>query len=213
MKVRFGHYFYNINTTFYIWYDSLDEAMAADKIYQFSQHWPAQLAPDQVPGPVKFLREHSFRQILDRFTQGVHEQWTNIESQFSVTNYQLSYTVIFLAAILLDIRTTLGLVKKYPYAILFTVLFFIGYLAAFAWYSPISPERRFTYGLYIPFMFSLFIGIKELAQQQGIRKGGQEAPVDTANFALATNLLVTGTLLFNIWLVVTERLFFDHYGA
>lgn len=100
------------------------------------------------------------------------------------------------------------MVRKYPYTVLFGVLFFAGYLAAFVWYSPISPERRFTYILYIPLMFSIFTAVKELSWNQP--RGGW---INIKEFASASNLLIALTLVINIQLVLTERMFFDRYGS
>jgi hypothetical protein len=98
--------------------------------------------------------------------------------------------------------------RKFPYTVLFSLLYFTGYLAAFIWYSPISPERRFTYGLYIPWMFSIFIAIEELSRNQP-----HEGWTNLTEFARASNLVMALTLIINIPLVLAERMFFDRYGS
>jgi hypothetical protein len=140
------------------------------------------------------------------------EQYKNILQQFSVTNYHISYFVIALFLLLVNLRGSIAQVKKYPYLTLFGVLFFLVYLAAFVWYSPISPERRFTNALFLPWMFSLFVSLREIAQNQ-IPPINPERAIDARLFTRAAHLLISLTLIFNIWLVLNERIFFDRFGS
>ena len=98
-KQKFGHYFYNVNSTFYLWYDSFEAAKQANLEYGFSQKWPDQLPPDEIPSPKKYLREHSIQQISDRIRFGVETQAHNLSRQYSFTNFMLSYLTIFLLAV------------------------------------------------------------------------------------------------------------------
>ncbi len=212
MKAQFGHYFYNVNTTFYIWYDSNAEAIAAEARDHFAQAWPDHLSPDELPGPAKYLREHSPAQILARIKSGVQAQANNLLEQFSVTNYQLSYLVVLIFAFLGDLPGSLRLIRRYRYIVLFAGLYFVGYLAAFVWYSPISPERRFTYGLYLPFLFSAFVALRAIARQAQDRQPGS-GPLDIRRFIQAAHFIIFATLPFNIYFVVVERMLFDRYGS
>lgn len=208
MKLRFGHYFYNVNTTFYVWYDDNFDAIAAEEKHHFAEKWPSHLSEDEIPSLKNYLREHSLAQIGERIRFGIQAQVDNIKSQFSVTNYHLSYIVLLVLVVLADLKSSLAMVRKYPFTVLFALFYFVGYLAAFVWYSPISPERRFTYSLYIPLMFSIFIAVKELSWNQP--QGGW---INIKEFASASNLLIALTLVINIPLVLTERMFFDRYGS
>jgi hypothetical protein len=212
MKQRFGHYFYNVNTTFYIWFDTNPEAFQAEAKYHFSEQWPSQLPPDQIPSLRNYLRTHTLTQIADRFFNGLSEQIDNVLLPFSVTNYQMSYLAILCLIFLADLKNSLRLVRSQPYRVIFSLLYFLGYLAAFAWYSPIAPERRFIYGLYIPFMFSLFCALQALASSQGSGESRLGA-IDLRQFLNAAHFVIFLSLLPNIWLVLTERMFFDRFGA
>lgn len=208
MKLRFGQYFYNVNTTFYVWYDDNFAAIAAEEEHHFAERWPSHLPDDELPGLRNYLRDHSPAQILERVRFGVQSQWDNILSQFSVTNYHLSYLALLLLALLADVKNSLRMFHKYPTTVIFALLYFVGYLTAFVWYSPISPERRFTYGLYIPFMFSILAALEALCASRP-REGG----VDVSEFVNAANLVMALTLVVNIPLVLKERMFFDRYGS
>jgi hypothetical protein len=208
MKIRFGSYFYNVNTSIYIWYDDNFEAIAAEAKYHFAEQWPSQLPEDEIPSLRNYLRDHSLPEISERIRFGIQAQIDNILSQFSVTNYHLSYLALLALVILVDLKNSLAMMRKRSFTLLFSLLYFVSYLAAFVWYSPISPERRFTYGLYIPLMFSIFIAIKELREQQPL--GGWTSLTE---FARASHLVIAMTLIINIPLVLTERMFFDRYGS
>jgi hypothetical protein len=53
-----GHYFYNVNSTFYVWYDSWREAEAGTKAHGDRVGWP-DMPPDEIPSLAKYLREHT----------------------------------------------------------------------------------------------------------------------------------------------------------
>jgi hypothetical protein len=206
MKVQFGSYFYNVNTTFYVWYDDNFQAIAAEKQYHFAEQWPSQLSPDEIPSLRNYMRTHTTEQILGRIGFGLHEQTYNILSPFSVTAFHLSFLAILVLAVLADLRTALKNGRQDPYTVIFATLFFAGYLATFVWYSPISPERRFTYGLYLPLLFSIMVALKSLAR-------GVRGKIDHALFNRAALIVIALILSANIYLVLTERIFFDRFGS
>jgi len=211
MKLRFGHYFYNVNTTFYVWYDDNFKAIEAEAQHHFADRWPSHLAEDEIPSLRQYFRTHSLQQVIDRVRFGLREQMNNLLLQYSVTNYHLSYLMILLFVILGNLRKCMRLAKRFPYRVGFSLLFFAVYLAAFVWYSPISPERRFTYSLFLPLMFSIFVTLDTInkGQDQEALKMG----VDWHVFTRASHILIGLTLVINIWLVVNERMFFDRFGS
>lgn len=213
MKQRFGNYLYNVNTSIYIWYDEMEQAYIGEDRYHFADGVPNNLPGDQIPSMRKYIREHTLQQALNRFKDGVRSELAVIGWQFSVTNYQLAYAWIFVLAILIDFKNCLRTLKKNPYAAAFGVLFFLGYFTAFAWYSPIASGRRFTYGLYIPFLFTVFAGINGLARQQTSDQAGGKSSLNLTRFFRTANLIIFLTLSYNIWVVLTTSLFFDRYGS
>ena len=211
-KEKFGAYFYNVNTSVYIWYDDFTEAKAAEEIYNFTDIWPPDMPEEQVPGLRNYLRTHSLAQIIERIKFGIDAQVTNILSQFSVTNYHLTTLFLLILALLADLKNSVSLMRKYPYLVLFACLYFGVYLTSFIWYSPISPERRFTYGLFIPLMFSIFSALRELMNNQ-ISFTGSRSPIRLQAFINGGYFILGLTLIINIWLVLTERIFFDRFGS
>jgi hypothetical protein len=212
-KQKFGHYFYNINSTFYVWYDNIEGAMRASQKYGFTQKWPDQLSADETPGLQKYLREHSAGQIIERLRFGIIAQAYNLYNQYTFTNYLFCYLAIFMISVLVNLRNASQLVKKYPFVIGFAVLFILAHLLSFAWYSSISAGPRFTFGIFLPLLFSLFAGIKGLADYQLTAPSGEEAYPDLAKFNLAANIMITGTLVINIWLILSTGILSGQFGS
>ena len=213
MKKRFGSYFYNVNTSIYIWYDEMQQAYENEPVYHFIEGPPVGLAPDQIPSLRNYLRGHTWSQIYERIVSGLKSEINVFTWQFSVTNYQLDYLWIFLLVMLLDIRNVWRNVRKYPFVIAFVGLFFLIFLAAFAWYTPIASGRRFAYTLYIPYLFSIFVAANTLGRNQFSFRAEGNAAVRQSRFFNAANLLVALTLIYNIWFVLRFILFIDRYGS
>jgi hypothetical protein len=214
LKLRFGHYFYNVNTTFYIWFDDWQMATEEEAKHNFVNQWPSHLTDDELPNLRNYLREHSSQQIVDRFVSGFEGQFRNIfDKPFSVTNYWISYLIILMMGILINIDNFRMLVKSNWVTLLFVILFFAGYLIAFAWYCPIACGRRFTYALYIPFLIVIFLVMSELVKNQIRDSGKVENKIDLSKYFSASHLIVAISLLVNIWLVTYNVLFIDTYGS
>jgi hypothetical protein len=214
LKLRFGHYFYNVNTTFYIWFDDWQMAIEEEAKHNFVNQWPSHLTDDELPNLRNYLREHSSQQIVDRFVSGFEGQFRNIfDKPFSVTNYWTSYLLILLMGILINLDNFRKFAKKNAIPLMFTILYFTGYLIAFAWYCPIACGRRFPFALYIPFLIAAFLAINELAKNQNRESGKVENQINLTRFFTASNVIVAITLIFNIWLVTNNVLFFDFFGS
>jgi cytochrome b561 len=214
LKQRFGHYFYNVNTTFYIWFDDWQMAVEEEAKHNFVDQWPSHLTDDELPNLRNYLREHSFQQISDRFVSGFEGQFRNIFNRpFSVTNYWISYLVILMVGILSNFDQFRKFVKSNWVPVLFVMLYFTGYLSAFAWYDPIADGRRFTYAVYIPFLIAVFLVMRELIKNQTRDPDMVENEINLAKYFTASHLIVAISLIFNIWLVTNEVLFIDAYGS
>lgn len=214
LKQRFGHYFYNVNTTFYIWYDDWAQVEVEEAKHQFVMQWPDHLADDELPSLRNYVRDHTWEQIADRFEAGIRTQYRNIFiKSFSVTNYWISYLVILLLGILIGFDSFRKFVKSNLVPIIFVTLYFAGYLIAFTWYCPIACGRRFSYALYIPFLIVIFMVMREMVRKQPGEPGEDENKIDLARYFTASHLIMAITLIFNIWIVINNVLFIDAYGS
>lgn len=164
---RFGHYFYNVNSTFYVWYDSWDEVKAGTRAHGDRVGWP-DLPPDQIPSFTKYLREHTAQQALARLARGL-VRYTLLVGIYSYgyTEFALLYLAL-LGVLFWQNRRGLDLWaewRSHGSAAIFAGLYFGGYLMLYAWFAPVSTGHRFVLTLYLP---ALWLAVRGLwyAQQQ-----------------------------------------------
>lgn len=160
-KNTFGHYFYNVNTTFYIWYDSWEEAEAGVRLHGDYTQWP-DMPADEIPSPQKYLREHSLEQIARRFIYGfyVSAQRHTYSGGYGYIWYLLAYIGLAAAFMrrMLKSEQRMALLQKmreYRLLLLFLATFFTAYLFLFAFYVEIHPGQRFMLTLFLPAMYCL----------------------------------------------------------
>jgi len=153
-KQRFGSYFYNVNSTFYMWLDSWEDAKTFSAMYD-DRHQAPNIPPDQLPSPRKYLRDHTIGQVLTRLRKG-------ISAQFSISLHSYGYMVYLLgfAAVILFIARRekppiLPVLKQQPYLAAFLVAYFGGYYLLYSWYEYVGRGQRFILGLFLPAIFTL----------------------------------------------------------
>ncbi len=155
-KEHFGKYFYNVNTTFYMWYDSWEEVKEGTRAFGDRIGWP-DMPEDKLPGLTKYMQSHSFRQISTRFFSGLHTVNYTIYKSYGYIFFIIIY-IIFLAAMFLhnwkNILLRKDLCKK-SLQLFFYISFFASYYLMFAWYTPIASGNRFVLALFMPFLFLL----------------------------------------------------------
>lgn len=84
---RYGLHFYNVSTTFYMWYDSWGEAKEGTKAAGDREGWP-DLPPEEIPSMQKYLQEHTLSQIADRFVLGASKLFSR---SCTITKYRYEY--------------------------------------------------------------------------------------------------------------------------
>ncbi len=161
-KQRYGTWFYNVNTTFYIWYDSWDEALAGTRAAGDRQGWP-DLPDDQIPGLHKYLEEHTPDQILDRFRSGIERlvsfgcwrKWSKHRFGYC-SQIGLNLIVLAVCAGILLATCPIRRIHRRVHIGMFMVLFLCGYGLVYAWYMPlIGNGNRTILSLMIPFLWTV----------------------------------------------------------
>ncbi|MFN2235040.1 MAG: hypothetical protein ACK2U1_12510 [Anaerolineales bacterium] len=151
-KERFGQYFYNVNATFYIWYDSWQEVEQGTKAHGDRIGWP-DMPEEQIPSFQKYIREHTTRQIADRFFQGLITLWESVTRSYGYAEFLLFYLIAIMLCISQNWAQTWSILRRAnPWVILFVVGYFFGYISLYAWYTPIAEGNRFVLALYLPGM-------------------------------------------------------------
>lgn len=192
-KERFGQYFYNVNSTFYIWYDSWGEVLEGTRAHGDSVAWP-DVPADQIPSMGSYLAKHSFTEILQRFGRGLAVQARNLTFTFAAASFPLLASFGLALTANDDKKRAKALVQDYAIPAAFTISLFAGYILLFAWYSPIADyaDQRFVYGLYVPILFVAFFVMEKLRQTQK-KNGGSIWPVRA--YTLMAIILVADMLL------------------
>ena len=162
-KARFGQYFYNVNSTFFMWCDSWDEALTFQKEYRITQQYP-DAPPEEIPGPANYWRTHSFGQILHRLSGSTGTGET--AAQRSAGEWYLFLYILPLAVVvgfvsLSDREQTIRLrLQALGFAnglvAAFCVATFVGYLLLYNWYGVIGYGQRFFLSLFVPIVGVFF---------------------------------------------------------
>ena len=189
-KARFGHYFYNVNSTFYIWYDSWDEVKAGTRAHGDRIGWP-DMPDDQIPSLGKYLREHTSGQIVERFIQGAVLLRDMTLGSYGYAPFVLFYS-LFVALLLWQHRRRMfseWLNPERALGIFFVLAYFGGYFLLNAWYTRIAFGNRFVLALFLPALFIL-VRVIGVAQRQKLALIFWQRELPAAAFSVAVLVLL-----------------------
>jgi hypothetical protein len=153
-KRLFGHYFYNVNSTFYMWYDEWGDAIKGTRAHGDRDGWP-RLPPEQLPGPVKYWREHSVADIGARIGAGYRQMAIDLWAGFWALKFAVA-TLLASAYVLWPHRARIpALLGAHATLASFVALHAVVYLTLAAFYAPISGTgvARFALAQYLPLLF------------------------------------------------------------
>jgi hypothetical protein len=151
-KRLYGQYFYNVNSTFYMWCDSWDEAVAFTEVYNDPAR-RRELARDQLPSAAKYWREHSLGQIAQRLRNGLATMLTRSAKLTGYYKFMLLFAVAGVFALCRS-EGAIQLIKERAFAATFCILFVAVYVLLYAWYGAIITDSRFILSLFLPFIFA-----------------------------------------------------------
>jgi hypothetical protein len=198
-KRVFGHYFYNVNSTFYIWYDSWEEAKQGTRAHGDRVGWP-DMPPDEIPSMSKYLREHTLQQITGRFVNGGLSVLNNMVHSYGYFKYIVIYSCLLIIAIIRYWRRASQAVTSNPTLCLFLVIYFAGYFLLYSWYAPIVDGNRLILGQFIPVMFTISVGLHTLLRSSRLMAGEHSVPT-----TVIYNSAILTVVIADIYLVLTER--------
>lgn len=213
-KKVFGRWFYNVNTTFYMWYDTHEQVMTGTRVHGDRQGWP-DLPPEQIPTMSRYLQEHSTSQILGRVTTGLAKA-----HRFALRSYGYYKFVLFFAgfALFALLLSEFGAIAAASYgpqalrvsswraenvaAIVFAACWIGGYLILVAWVSATNPGiTRLSLQVFLPLMFVLgYLSTRGDAVAQRLGLSGRVA------LSQAFCILVLGILCVDYYFGMTHRL-------
>jgi hypothetical protein len=173
-KRRYGHWFYNVNSTFYIWYDSMSQAQQGTRAAGDRVGWP-DLPDEEIPSARKYFSEKSPGEIAYRVIDGLYNsldihclRGSTGTGQATTSAYGyckfVTLNMVFLVfAIVVSRPLVWDIVRRNWALFLFALFFFGGYMLLYSWYVPIARGQRFMLSLFLPFMFSMTLFIEKLA--------------------------------------------------
>jgi hypothetical protein len=153
-NARFGQYFYNVNSTFYIWYDSWEEVKLGTRAHGDRIGWP-DMPPEQIPSLHKYLNDHTAAQILERVSQGLKSVWSMTVTSYGYAPFVLVYGAASMLLLWQEWRFLSAQFSRQALVVLsiFVIGYFVGYLLLNAWYTRIAFGNRFVLALFLPLLF------------------------------------------------------------
>jgi hypothetical protein len=198
-KRVFGHYFYNVNSTFYVWYDDWAHASVGTYVHGDGIGWPT-MPESELPSAARYWREHSLKQIAARMASGFQDMAIK-----SVQMYEyLPYLLLYLAALLLVLTTRRRLIARFivsnmPLAV-FLLLYAVGYLLAIAFYYPTSGTgtARFLLAHLPPLFFAIsYLLSRKTVESAPWRLGGLTLRV--RHFHVLVFAILTIDVTIHLW--------------
>jgi len=173
----YGQLTYNVNSNFYLWYDSWSEAEKGTRAHGDRVGWP-DMPENELPSMQRYLREHSIVDIASRLVIGSAKTiGLHCLDAYGYCKYELIYTLAALSLILANKKQFYQTIVANLPLVLFAIAIGIGYILSFGWWAPIGLGRRFMLVLFLPFMLSLaFIIGNKISDQQLISIGDHRLP-------------------------------------
>ncbi len=207
-KRVFGRYFYNVNTSFYMWYDSFEEAQQGTKAHGDRAGWP-DMPEEQIPGPMKYFREHTWGQMLDRMTFGLSRLHRQTSGAYGYYKFLLAYAGLAVVALLWNPSWTAGWIRRNAAPAAFAVCYLSSYLILFAWLGKsMNSGHRVSLMIFLPLMFCAALVIER--SLGGVRFG---PPRLRMSVATAIHILALIVLAVDATFNLTERIVTIYGGA
>ncbi|HET7010856.1 MAG TPA: hypothetical protein VFI11_08795, partial [Anaerolineales bacterium] len=179
-----GHYFYNVNSTFYVWYDSWDEAMAGTRAHGDRTGWP-QMPPEDIPSMGKYLREHTPGQMATRLIEGGYKVMKRVSESYGYWEYAKLYAGLLVIACALRWRRAWTLIKGNPIPLLFALAYFMAYPLLYFWYAPIAYGDRLILAQFLPLVYALSMALHCVLNESYLIIAGRSIRwLDLVNVAL-----------------------------
>jgi hypothetical protein len=158
-KEKFGSYFYNVNSTFYMWTDSWSEAKSLTRAHGDRLGWP-DMPEEQIPSPSKYFREHTLKDVGLRVFNGIKRLKGEVAISYGYQYFMLLYAIWFVVACIRSFDKVSSWLKANLVLSGFVLSYLMSYFILYAWYVPINGGPRQLLMLFLPFMFGMLLGIE-----------------------------------------------------
>ena len=205
-KRIFGKYMYNVNSTFYMWYDSRQEMKSGTRAHGDRTGWP-DMPADQIPSAKKYLREHSLSHVMHRIIHGGITSIKAAKRAYGYFWYLFFYLVFFIYMVIKNWKASLDLLKQHFFLVMYLASYFGAYFILNAWWNYLGPSVRHILALFLPFMFIVNLIILMLPDHH-IRIAGKRI-----NVYLVFQVAVSLYLIFDLYFILSARLYAMTGGA
>lgn len=189
-KEIYGHYFYNVNSTFYMWCESWEDVEARTKATGDRTGWP-DMPEEEIPSLKNYLRTHSAAEIAWRFLEGSSRVFNSMARSHGYLWFCLAYLALAAWVAWCKRHLILRILPQRPFPLLALAAYFVGYYLLIAWYSQIIQGNRFILALYLPYLFTLSAFVIPFARRLRVPwKNGRSFPLVTAFNTVLTAWLV-----------------------
>ena len=171
-KRTFGKYFYNVNTYFYMWYDSWEDVKLGTRAHGDREGWP-KMAPEQIPSAGKYWREHTAEEISWRWIFGILKCFICAVTSYGWFKYVLLLSALAGAGIAMNLSASLKKAREHFFLLLFVICYFAVYMAGFIWFAAINTDARYILELFLPYVFSCAIIINATFESYSFRAWGK----------------------------------------
>ncbi|MBL1136840.1 MAG: hypothetical protein HND46_16155 [Chloroflexi bacterium] len=207
-KQTFGSYFYNVNSTFYVWYDSWAEVAQGTRAHGDREGWP-DMPADQIPTLATYLHTHTPHDIVQRFRTGLKESKIKHCKEFNY-GYCRYVELYSWAALLLGLLVLPIYGIRYFFAGVFCLLYFGAYMLLYAWFVPINGGQRFMLSLFLPFMFLMALILNDPV----IRRASIGiSPRWRIRWVTLINCYIIALLVPDIYIILTSRIMAFNAGG
>ena len=198
-KRVFGQYFYNVNSTFYVWYDDWAHASLGTYSHGDGVGWPTMPA-SELPSASRYLREHSFGQIAERIGSGFEDMGRKSARMYEYLPYLLLYLAT-LSTVLITRRAIVAkMIRSNLPLVVFLMVYALVYLFAIAFYYPTSGTgtARFLLAHLAPLFFAIsyFLSRKPVHDAPWHVAG---ARITVRQFHLVVLAILTVDVAFHLW--------------
>ncbi len=194
----YGHYFYNVNSTFYFWASSSHEAEYVEA-HGDRVGWP-DLPDDEIPSMRRYLREHDVLDMAERLQIGLQRSFVSHTTlDYGYLKFLALFTLASLLAALFNWRALWQLLNRQNiWQVLFRVGFLGGYFASYVWYALINSGQRFMLSIFLPYLFTLAVFLSlPVFRKQKIQLWGREIEwVRAFNYGILLLMVVDVVLIF-----------------
>lgn len=152
-KARYGRYFYNVNTTFFVWCDRWAQAQRFAEEHKIDQQFPVAPA-ESIPGPLNYWRTHTVEQIGRRLAYGLTTLGT-----LALESSSFKYVLLLAAGAgivsVMNPTSAKRMIRAHRWAIGFSAVLSCAYVLAYSWYVVVAYGDRFVLSLVPPVLFAL----------------------------------------------------------